>query len=128
MKWRGYRLGCWAALLALAACSRSVPDQLALCPPDYGKFSRLEDLARDNGPAGVRARSAIRYIRSQKLPTTGYYLAKVPTSTSNGKLEYDLLHDSGFAKPCRIGNQSGSDGVLEVDATTQEVKGLLFSQ
>jgi hypothetical protein len=70
----------------------------------------------------------LKYLAKEKLPTSGYFISKSPVAEAGMKAAYRLYHESGFKKPCAIGNQSGLDGVLEVDPSTHEVRRFLLWQ
>ena len=115
-------------MLGGVAPPSAVAAEAIMCSPDMSTLVRLEAAARQKGPIGVTAKSALRYLAQEKLPTSGYFISKASSSGGKGKLAYHLYHESGFKKPCAIGNQSGKDGVLLVDATTHEVQRFLFEQ
>jgi hypothetical protein len=116
-------------LASLAVYSQSLSAKTDECGHDSNSLVRLETLAKESGPFGVTARSALRYVAQQKLPTSGYYISRSPIASAGGKIEYHLVHESGFKNPCyTVGNRSGLDGVLEVDGSTHEVKQFLMYQ
>jgi hypothetical protein len=120
----------------LVACmlgSFAIPSEAAAaagnaCSPDMTSIAPLEVLAKQKGSVGVTAKSALRYLARENLSTAGYFMSKSSSSGGKGKVAYHLYHESGFKKPCVVGNQSGKDGVLVVDATTHEVERFLFEQ
>ena len=115
-----------ALLAGLAASSQGLEAKDSWCRPDLNTFVRLETMAKESNASGTTARSALKYLAQKKLPTSGYFISKNPVAGTGGKVQYHLYHESGFKEPCAVGNQSGFDGVLEVDASTHEVKSFLL--
>jgi hypothetical protein len=122
------------AALVLAACAESAPVVPPAtvaegpCPPDLAHFVRLEDAVRAAGRTGVTARSALPHLVQQKLPATGYYLSKESSSLSDGRVEQFLAHESGFNRPCGVGNISGVDAIVSIDPKTGEVRELYLAE
>jgi hypothetical protein len=117
-----------ACLIGLASCGRAGTSASGSCAPDLGAYFQLEDRARSDDPLGTTAKSALRYLAQEKLPSTGFYISRKPVESDGEKVQYELLHESGFDKPCADGNRSGFDGILEIDPTTRQVRRLLRSQ
>jgi hypothetical protein len=65
------------------------------------------------------------YLAREKLPSTGFYISRKPVVSDGQDLQYELRHESGFDKPCGVGNPSGFDGMLEVDPATRQVRRFL---
>jgi hypothetical protein len=70
----------------------------------------------------------MRYLAQENLPSTGFYISRKPVVSDGQQVQYELRHESGFDKPCSLGNQSGFDGLLEIDPATREVRRLLLRQ
>lgn len=115
-------------LASLAAFSHGAGLREDWCRHDPSSLVPLDTLAKEQGSNGTLARSALKYLAEKKHTTSGYFISKRPTVRAGNRVVYPLYHESGFKKPCVVGNQSGFDGVLEVDPSTNEVKSFLFSQ
>lgn len=111
--------------LGLTGCSAGTSGGDA-CPPDLTQYVGLEVRAKPGDPLGITAQSTLQYLAREKLPTTGFYLSRKPLTSNSQKVEYQLIHESGFDKPCSMGNKSGFDGVLEIDPATREVRQLIL--
>jgi hypothetical protein len=117
-----------APLTGLASLSKGAEATDSWCRPDMNSLVRLETMAKESDPSGISARSALKTLVEEKLPTSDYFITKNPVPGNGAKVQYHLYHESGFSKPCVAGNQSGFDGVLDVDPSTNEVKSFLFWQ
>jgi hypothetical protein len=119
----------WMIVTMIAWSQSARADDAVWCKPDMNTLVRLEVLAKEQGSSGIMARSALKYLAQKELPTTGYFISKSPRATNERAVEYSLLHESGFTRPCNVaGNRSGRDGVLSVDPSTHEVIRFLFWQ
>lgn len=121
-----------ASLVAMLVCAAfgtpSFSASADWCEPDLSAFVRLETLAKQEDSSGVMARSAISYLVEKKISASGYFISRKPRAEAGNNIEFSLYHESGFSKPCVVGNRSGLDGVLTVDKQTHEVKRFLFWQ
>ena len=117
-----------ALLTGLAALSQGAEATDSWCRPEINALVRLETMAKESDSSGITARSALKTLAEKKLPTSDYFITKQPVPGAGSKVQYHLYHESGFTKPCVAGNQSGFDGVLDVDPSTHEVKSFLFWQ
>jgi hypothetical protein len=92
-------------------------------------YQRLDSLLKVESPLGATARSAMKYLAQHSLPASGYYMSTSPLPRRSERTEYHLVHESGLPYNCAsIGNRSGFDGALEINPTTNEVKGFVLAE